>query len=347
MGKGGGGIEAGYGELFFSRTYDFPGACLVRQAGRSEHTRKSYKLGLGALYDYVTGQLAIPPGRLAFRLCTYELLPGRSRRTRAAGLANGTASPGLAAVRAYLRYAADGDPSLISVWLATRKVPTLPTPKRQRPVIEAGDLAAFLDAPERTRIGNRDRLVLVLPLDTAMRAAGPVGAAPGDLVLPDGAPASALARGKGRRERRIGLSGRADARPRAYLEACHGGNRDPSTPLAHAVTHGAARPTPGRNVERIASKYGDVARREHPGIPKTHPHMVRRTRATTPCRDGVPTGQVSTPLGHQQTGTTRSHYAYPSPEQLREAAGRGGRLEPNAEREWVGHEEEIKRKFGL
>lgn len=235
----------------------------------------------------------------------------------------------------------------MSVWLATRKVPTLPTPKRQRPVIEAGDLAAFLDAPERTRIGNRDRLVLVLLFDTAMRAAGPVGAALGDLVLPDGAPASVLVRGKGRRERRIGLSGRADARLRAYLEACHGGNRDPSTPLVYTVTHGAVHPMSERNVERIVSKYGDVARKEHPGIPKTYPHMVRRTRATTPCRDGVPTGQVSTLLGHQQTGTTRSHYAYPSPGQLREAEGRGGGLEPNAEREWVGHEEEIKRKFGL
>ena len=230
MGKGRGGIEAGYGELFFSRTYDFPGACLVRQAGRSEHTRKSHELGLGAPCDCVTGQLAIPPGRLAFRPRPHGPPPGRSRRMRAAGLANGTASPGLAAVRAYLRYAADGDPSLISVWLATRKVPTLPTPKRQRPVIEAGDLAAFLDAPERTRIGNRDRPVLVLLFDTAMRAAGLVGAALGDLVLPDGAPASVLVHGKGRRERRIGLSGRADARLRAYLEACHGGNRDPSTP---------------------------------------------------------------------------------------------------------------------
>lgn len=231
MGKGRGGIEAGYGELFFSRTYDFLEVYLVRQAGRSEHTRKSYKLGLGALYDYVTGQLAIPPGRFTFRLCTYELLLGWSQHMQgAAGLANGTVNSRLAAVRAYLRYAADGDPSLISVWLATRKVPTLPTPKRQRPVIEAGDLAAFLDAPERTRIGNRDRFILVLLFDTAMRAAGPVGAALGDLVLPDGAPASVLVHGKGRRERRIGLSGRADAHLRSYLEAYHGGNRDPSTP---------------------------------------------------------------------------------------------------------------------
>lgn len=348
MGKGRGGIEAGYGELFFSRTYDFLEVYLVRQAGRSEHTRKSHELGLGALYDYVTGQLAIPPGRFTFRLCTYELLLGWSQHMQgAAGLANGTVNSRLAAVRAYLRYAADGDPSLISVWLATRKVPTLPTPKRQRPVIEAGDLAAFLDAPERTRIGNRDRFILVLLFDTAMRAAGPVGVTLGDLVLPDGAPASVLVHGKGRRERRIGLSGRADARLRAYLEACHGGNRDPSTPLVYTVTHGAVHPMSERNVERIVSKYGDVARKEHPGIPKTYPHMVRRTRATTLYRDGVPIEQVSTLLGHQQIETTRSHYAYPSPEQLREAVERGGGLEPNAEREWVGHEEEIKRKFGL
>ena len=156
MGKGRGGIEAGYGELFFSRTYDFLEVYLVGQAGRSEHTRKSHELGLGALYDYVTGQLAIPPGRFTFRLCTYELLLGWSQHMQgAAGLANGTVNSRLAAVRAYLRYAADGDPSPMSVWLATRKVPTPPTPKRQRPVIEAGDLAAFLDAPERTRIGNR------------------------------------------------------------------------------------------------------------------------------------------------------------------------------------------------
>ena len=75
--------------------------------------------------------------------------------------------------------------------------------------------------------------------------------------------------------------------------------------------------------------------------------MVRRTRATTLYRDGVPIEQVSTLLGHQQIETTRSHYAYPSPEQLREAVERGSGQEPGAEREWVGHEEEIRRKFGL
>ena len=57
MGRGKGKAGPEYGELFSSRTYDFLEVYLVRQAGKSEHTRKSYKRGLGAFYDYVTGEL--------------------------------------------------------------------------------------------------------------------------------------------------------------------------------------------------------------------------------------------------------------------------------------------------
>ena len=183
--------------------------------------------------------------------------------------------------------------------------------------------------------------------DTAMRVGELVGVTLGDLVLPDGAPASVLVHGKGRRERRIGLSERADRHLRAYLEAYHGGERDPSTPLVYTEAHGQVHAMSARNVERIVAKYGDVAREGHPDVPKTHPHMIRRTRATTLYRDGVPLEQVSTLLGHQQIGTTRDHYAFPSPEQLREVVERGSGQEPDVEREYLGHLDEIKRQFGL
>lgn len=339
--------EPAFGELLFSRTYDFLEVYLVRQAGRSEHTKKSYKLGLGALYDHVTRDLGCDPSRFTFQMLTYDLVLGWSQRMQEDGLANSTVNTRLASLRSYLRYVADGDPSIISVWLAACKVPTLPTPKRRRPVIEAGDLAAFLDAPDDTRVGNRDRFILVLLFDTAMRAAELVGITLGDLVMPVGAPVSILVHGKGRRERRIGLSDKASAHLRAYLAAYHDADGKASTPLVYTVIHGEMHAMSERNVERIVAKYGDVARRDHPDIPSTHPHMIRRTRATTLYRDGVPIEQVATLLGHQQIETTRSHYAYPSPEQLREAVEKGSGQEPDAVREWIGHEEEIKRKFGL
>ena len=336
-----------YDDLFFSKTYDFLDVYLVRQAGRSECTKKSYRIGLGTLYDYVTGNLGVAPMRFTFCMCTYELLLGWSQHMQEKGLANSTVNSRLAAIRSYLRYTADGNPSLISAWLASCKVPTLPTPKRQRPIIEASDLAVFLNAPERTRIGNRDRFILVLLFDTAIRVRELIDITLGDLVMPSGAPSSVLVHGKGRRERRIGLSDRADRHLHAYMEAYHGDGRDPSTHLIYTVIHGKRHRMSERNVERIVTKYGDVARESHPSIPQTYPHMVRRTRATTLYRDGVPIEQVATLLGHQQIETTRSHYAYPSPEQLREAVERGSGQEPDAKKEWAGYEDDIKQKFGL
>ena len=346
MARAAGGAAPEHAPLFFSRTYDFLEVYLVGQAGRSEHTKRSYKRGLGDLFDHVTLELGRDPMRFTFGDCTYELLLGWSQRMQE-GSSSSTVNSRLAAVRSYLKYAASRDASLASVWLAARRVPTLAVPRRQLPIIEADDLAAFLDAPAHTYLGNRDRLILVLMFDTAIRVSELVGITLGDLALPDGAAASVTVHGKGRRERRIGLSERADKHLRAYLDAYHDGERDPETPLVYTETHGSVHAMSARNVERIVAKYGDAAREDRPDIPKTHPHMIRRTRATTLYRDGVPLEQVSTLLGHQHIETTRDHYAFPSPEQLRDVVEHGSGQEPDAEREYLDHVDEIKRQFGL
>ena len=74
---------------------------------------------------------------------------------------------------------------------------------------------------------------------------------------------------------------------------------------------------------------------------------MRRSRATSLYRDGVPIEQVSALLGHSQIETMRSHYASPSPEQMKAAVEKGSMQEPEQKPEWIGHTEEIKRKFGL
>jgi len=337
-----------YEDLFFSKTREFLDVYLTRQAGRSECTRRSYRTGIGELYDYVADVLGIAPTGFTFGMCDGELLLGWSQHLREEHhLKNSTVNARLAAVRSYLRYVADGDPAKTSVWLAAERVPTLAVPVERRPTIAAGDLPAFLDAPNHTRIGNRDRFILILLFDTAMRVAELVGVTLGDLVLPGEGPCSVLIHGKGRRERLVTLSDKADAHMRAYLGAYHTGEGDPSRPLVYTRIHGEIHHMSARNVERIVAKYGDAARELAPNVPKTHPHLIRRTRATTLYQDGVPLEQVSALLGHQQMETTRSHYAFPSAEQLREAVNRGTSQTPDAEMEWVGHEEEIRRRFGL
>jgi integrase/recombinase XerD len=72
---------------------------------------------------------------------------------------------------------------MIQVYLAVKKVPFLRTEKLQRPIIEKGGFSAFLVAPPDTRIGNRDRMLLVMLFDTAARISELLEIRLGDISL--------------------------------------------------------------------------------------------------------------------------------------------------------------------
>lgn len=337
-----------YDSLFFSRSTSFLDTYLERQAGRSPYTRKSYKSGLSSFYDYVVDVLRIPPAEFLFAQCSYQLVLGYSQYLQETlKRKNSTVNSKLAAIKAYLEYAADCDASVISVYVAVSRVPMLTVPKVQQPIIQTGDLAEFLGSPEHTRIGNRDRFMLIFLYDSAVRVSELVGITLGDVVK-DGGDYTVLIHGKGRKERCIVLSEKTCRHMRNYLETYHGGTLTASRPLFYTKQHGGIHHMSVRNVERILNKYGAKTRQNNPGIPDSvTPHTVRRSRATTLYRDGVPIEQVSAFIGHSQIETTRTHYASPSPEQLKSDVEKGSKYEPDQVPEWLGHTDDIKRRFGL
>ena len=74
------------------------------------------------------------------------------------------------------------------------------------------------------------------------------------------------------------------------------------------------------NVQRIEKKYSASVKASGIAMPESvHCHMFRRTRATNLYQDGVAIELVSTVMGHAKTETTKSYYAKPSIEQLRNA----------------------------
>ncbi|MCD8018948.1 MAG: site-specific integrase [Clostridiales bacterium] len=337
-----------YEILFFSRTNEFLNVYLIKQAGKSEYTKKSYKAGLSSFYDYVTVTLGIPAMQFQFAQCSYQLLLEYSQYLQESKhLKNSTVNARLAAVRAYLEYASDCDATVISIYVTACRVPLLTVPKVQMPVIRTEDLAGFLDSPEHTRIGNRDRFILILLFDSAIRVSELVGITLGDIIM-NGGTYSVLIHGKGRKERCITLSEKACRHMKAYLHAYHGESLEISRPLIYTTIHGNLSAMSVRNVERILNKYGALAKQSAPDMPDSvSPHTVRRSRATSMYRDGIPLEQVSALLGHSQIETTRSHYAFPSPEQMKQAVEKGSVKEPEQQAEWAGHVEDIKKKFGL
>lgn len=335
-------------ELFFSKTMDFLNIYLIKQAGRSTHTGKAYKNALRQFYEYIHDVKKVSPMAFRFSDCTYQLVLEFSQYMQSElKYKQITVNQKLAAIKSYLKYVSDGDFALVQVYLSVNKVPELPVPKTQGPVMEMDVLSKYLDSPPHTKIGNRDRMILILLFDTAVRVSELVGITLGDIILDVKNPVI-LIHGKGRKERSLMVSDMASKHLKAYINAYHKECRDPSSPLFYTVIHKKMNPMSIRNVERIVKKYGDMIRSDHPDLPDSiHPHLLRRTRATGLYRDGVPMEIVSTLLGHSTVETTRTHYAYPSVGQLRDAVQKGSIQNNDTEELWKGREDELKAKFGL
>ena len=98
----------------------------------------------------------------------------------------------------------------------------------------------------------------------------------------------------------------------------------------------------------IIKKYAALVSEKGVSLPDSvHCHMFRRTRATNLYQDGIAIELVSTVLGHARTDTTKSYYAKPSVEQLRDAMESVPTPVSDEAPMWEGNEDEMARLCGL
>ena len=317
-----------FSELFFSKTKDFFDLFLSRQEKRSPETVKAYRKSLTFFYEYVTVEKSINVMKFRFADCTYEFVLSYSQYLQEQQkLANSTVNQRLAALKAYLKYVADGNIELLQIYIGIQKVPLLRISKLQRPILEKDALKLFLNKPTDTVKGNRDMVLLILLFDSAIRVSELSAITLGDILLDISAP-SIMIHGKGKKERTIAMNPSTAEHIKNYIMHYHKTDSPPDTPLFYTVIHGKMNHMSERNIERIVKKYADLVRKEKPDIPDSvYPHMLRRSRASGLYRDGVPLEMISAILGHSNSETTKI-YAIPSVEQLREALQKG---QPEAE----------------
>jgi len=333
--------------LFFSKIKDFLDVFLCKQEQRSPDTIKAYRISLTSFYKYVTEVKKINVMKFCFSDCTYDFVLSYSQYLQETQkLSNSTINQKLAALKSYLKYVSDGDISLMQIYMGIQKVPLLKIPKLQRPVMEKEDLKAYLAEPENTKIGRRDRVLLAMLYDTAVRVSELAGIVLGDINLDIKNP-SIIIHGKGKKTRTIVLNKKCSDLVKDYILHYHKPDASSDTPLFYTIIHGRMNHMSQRNIERIVKKYGDIIRKDHPTMPdRTYPHLLRRSRATGLYRDGVPLELVSAILGHSSSETTKI-YAIPSVEQMREALSKGLPDESETIKIWEGKEAEIRRLFGL
>ncbi|MEE8817082.1 MAG: tyrosine-type recombinase/integrase [Lachnospiraceae bacterium] len=336
-----------FDQLFFSRTNDYLNVYLPRQAHRSGGTVKTYRTGLSDFYGYVTGVEKLQVMNFRFQDCTYDFVLKYSQYLQEERqLEPSSVNQKLSVIRNYVRYVADGSIDLMQVYLSVQKVPMLRVPKVQRPVLEKDSIQKLLAAPADTKKGNRDRTILILLFDTAIRVAELCAITMGDVQLNVDMPCIVI-NGKGKKQRAVVLTHRSAEYLKYFVMKYHHADEDPSTPLFPTIIHGQVHHMTERNVERILTKYADQLKNNGVSLPESvYPHMMRRSRATGMYRDGVPLEMVSAILGHANTETTKI-YAIPSVDQLRDALSKGEDLEGEEDKAWEGQEDEMKKLFGL
>ena len=333
-------------DLFFSRTSDFLNIFLVAQCNRSTKTSESYRDALTVFKRYVIYQ-----GKdiLTFRYtdCTYEfLLDYKEYLVKEQQYEPSSINQRLAVIKAYMKYSYGCDPALLQVYISVKAVPLSSVPKMQREILSEENVAFLLSQPPASKKGLRDTLILSVLFDAAIRLDELVQLTIGDIYRKDGC-TYLLIHGKGNKERKVSLDQRTAALLDIYLKEYHSERAGKQTPLIYTVIKGETKAMSHRNVQKILKKYEAQAAEMGQKMSHVHPHLLRRSRASSLYQNGTPIEVVSRFLGHSSVETTKDHYAYPSLEQMRKAMEAGNRIEETEKPLWVGHEDELARLCGL
>jgi site-specific recombinase XerD len=304
--------------LFFSMTYEFLEVYLPKQCGRSPHTVKSYRDALSLFRRYILKTVGTSIGEFTFAECTRERVLGFMNYLSELKSKPSTRNQRLAALKSYLMFAADKDISLQSNELEVRRVPQCRVPKTEKPVIPEDAMTAILQQPSNTKMGLRDRTIMILLYDSAARLAEVLDLSVSDVVIGGDSPYIRV-NGKGSKQRIIPISVKTAAHLTGYISVYHTKERPDTHLLFFTVIKNVIGMMSEGNVERFVKEYARKAQSSCPSVPDhVHPHMFRRTRATQLYQSGVSLPLVSRLLGHASLETTRL-YAKPSLKMLRDA----------------------------
>jgi site-specific recombinase XerD len=214
----------------------------------------------------------------------------RSRNTR------------LAAIRSFFKYVAVNEPQLLHHCQRVLAMPAKRHVKRAIDYLDRDEIEAVIAAPDlATWHGRRDRVILVLTLQTGLRVTELITLTCGDIGLGSGAHVRCM--GKGRKERATPIRKDSIKLLRDWQAERKGQTGDPlfisnrGTLLSRDAVEGIVR----RHVE-TASKTCPSLRSK-----RVTPHVLRHSAAMQLLHGGVDRTVIALWLGHESVETTQMY----------------------------------------
>ena len=274
---------------------------LLQQKQVSSHTIASYRDTFRLLLQYIQRRLHKPPCRLAFdevdapRIAEFLQDLERSRRSSAR-----TRNLRLTAIRSFFQYAAYEAPAHAAQIQRVLAIPSKRYDRKQVQFLSQAEIKALVEAPETTTwSGRRDRLLLLVAIQTGLRLSELSKLERKDLALGTGAHVRCM--GKGRKERCTPLTKQA-------VTLLKGWTRElPTEESTRVFPNARGGELSGDGVRYILSKHVATAARACPSLQKKKvtPHWLRHTMAMELLQAGVDRAVIALWMGHESVETTQ------------------------------------------
>lgn len=280
----------------------FLGHYLPIHRGLATNTVLAYRDTLKLLLCYAADRLKKPVDKLLIENLDEPLvLTFLEHLEKERGCKPRTRNVRLAAIRAFFGFTAREEPTLLAQSQIVRTIPLKRAPYPTIDYLEEREMQALLDAVDvRSRMGIRDRALLLLLYNTGARVSEVVHLALPDIHLSDVPQVKLL--GKGRKTRTCPLWPETTQDLRDYLAWRH--PKDPQVQQLFMDANG--RPITRFGIRHVIGKYATKAHRACPSIASKTitPHTIRHTTAMHLLRAGNDVNMVSYWLGHADINTT-------------------------------------------
>jgi site-specific recombinase XerD len=214
----------------------------------------------------------------------------RSRNTR------------LSAIHSFFKYVAGNEPQLLHHCQQVLAMPSKRHEKRTIDFLTRVEIEALIEAADKTTpSGRRDRMLLMLALQTGLRVSELISLNCGDVALGTGAHVRCM--GKGRKERATPLRKDCVEALRRWLSEHRGADSEPlfTSNRGDRLSRDA--------VERIVRKHVALAVQTCPTLrdKRVAPHVLRHSAAMQLLQNGVDRTVIALWLGHESVETTQMY----------------------------------------
>ena len=245
----------------------------------------------------------------------------------------------------YIDYCVTQDVALASVYTLLKRVKPYKTVKKIKDWLTSEQVKLIIDSCPNTKKGKRDKLIILMLYETAVRVSELANLCISNVYLDDEFPFIQLV-GKGKKERTIPLIGNIPKLLKDYIneDVKYSG----SEYIFYTMHKGKPEHISSRSIQEMITRSADKARLIDSSIPdRVYPHMFRRSKATSLYQNGMVLEQVSSLLGHSQLETTRI-YAKASIAQIRENMEKATpQKDIEAEPLWQGKTKDLNKLYGL